>query len=77
MADAPGRNDPCPCGSGKKYKYCCGNEPPWYENRLFTGILIALAVVVGLVLIGTLFFGGGPPDCPPGQVWSEGHGHCH
>ena len=24
--DAPkvGRNDPCPCGSGKKYKKCCG-----------------------------------------------------
>lgn len=21
---APGRNDPCPCGSGKKYKKCCG-----------------------------------------------------
>ena len=20
----PGRNDPCPCGSGKKFKYCCG-----------------------------------------------------
>jgi preprotein translocase subunit SecA len=19
-----GRNDPCPCGSGKKYKVCCG-----------------------------------------------------
>lgn len=19
-----GRNDPCPCGSGKKYKFCCG-----------------------------------------------------
>jgi preprotein translocase subunit SecA len=19
-----GRNDPCPCGSGKKYKRCCG-----------------------------------------------------
>jgi uncharacterized protein YecA (UPF0149 family) len=19
-----GRNDPCPCGSGKKYKYCHG-----------------------------------------------------
>ena len=18
-----GRNDPCPCGSGKKYKHCC------------------------------------------------------
>ena len=25
-----GRNDPCPCGSGKKYKYCCGKtaQPP-------------------------------------------------
>ena len=20
----PGRNDPCPCGSGKKFKKCCG-----------------------------------------------------
>jgi len=19
-----GRNDPCPCGSGKKFKSCCG-----------------------------------------------------
>lgn len=23
-ADFPGRNSPCPCGSGKKYKHCCG-----------------------------------------------------
>ena len=22
-----GRNDPCPCGSGKKYKACCGQNP--------------------------------------------------
>ncbi|MGM0499582.1 MAG: preprotein translocase subunit SecA [Bacillota bacterium] len=22
--EEPGRNDPCPCGSGKKYKKCCG-----------------------------------------------------
>ncbi|HDZ20727.1 MAG TPA: hypothetical protein ENH80_11455 [Phycisphaerae bacterium] len=21
-----GRNEPCPCGSGKKYKKCCGKE---------------------------------------------------
>jgi len=21
-----GRNDPCPCGSGKKYKHCCMNK---------------------------------------------------
>ena len=24
MATKPGRNDPCPCGSGKKFKKCCG-----------------------------------------------------
>jgi tetratricopeptide (TPR) repeat protein len=23
----PGRNDACPCGSGKKYKRCCGSQP--------------------------------------------------
>ncbi len=23
-AEKVGRNDPCPCGSGKKYKHCCG-----------------------------------------------------
>jgi uncharacterized protein len=23
MGDKPGRNDPCPCGSGKKFKQCC------------------------------------------------------
>ena len=22
----PGRNDLCPCGSGKKYKHCCGKN---------------------------------------------------
>ncbi|WP_342211655.1 SEC-C metal-binding domain-containing protein [Neomesorhizobium albiziae] len=21
-----GRNDPCPCGSGKKFKKCCGGD---------------------------------------------------
>ena len=25
-AEKVGRNDPCPCGSGKKYKQCCGKE---------------------------------------------------
>jgi len=25
-AKKTGRNDPCPCGSGQKYKHCCGNK---------------------------------------------------
>jgi uncharacterized protein YecA (UPF0149 family) len=23
----PNRNDPCPCGSGKKFKNCCAGSP--------------------------------------------------
>lgn len=26
MSEKIGRNDPCPCGSGKKYKHCCGGK---------------------------------------------------
>jgi len=26
VAQKIGRNDPCPCGSGKKYKKCCGKN---------------------------------------------------
>ena len=34
-----GRNDPCPCGSGKKYKHCClGKFPPENTNP-FRGAL--------------------------------------
>lgn len=29
MVKKVGRNQPCPCGSGKKYKYCCG----MYDDR--------------------------------------------
>ncbi|MBN2285933.1 MAG: SEC-C domain-containing protein [Tissierellales bacterium] len=27
-----GRNDPCPCGSGKKFKKCCMNNPEKLQN---------------------------------------------
>lgn len=29
-----GRNDPCPCGSGKKYKQCCLSAPATLSSRL-------------------------------------------
>lgn len=28
-----GRNDPCPCGSGKKYKNCCKNSRKFEGTR--------------------------------------------
>jgi hypothetical protein len=29
----PGKNAPCPCGSGKKYKNCCLVKPPGHQSR--------------------------------------------
>ena len=29
--DKVGRNDPCPCGSGKKFKNCCMSKKNWDE----------------------------------------------
>jgi preprotein translocase subunit SecA len=26
VGEKVGRNDPCPCGSGKKYKHCHGRD---------------------------------------------------
>lgn len=60
QADSPnaGRNDPCPCGSGKKFKRCCEGRT-WTHNQSgerkrfinpFTVML--LIVVVGAVAIG-------------------------
>ncbi len=30
--ESSGRNAPCPCGSGKKYKNCCGKEAPSQDS---------------------------------------------
>ena len=32
--ERPGRNDPCACGSGRKFKKCCGVLPPGASNRV-------------------------------------------
>lgn len=35
MSEKIGRNDPCPCGSGKKYKQCCLKAPTGNKKRKF------------------------------------------
>lgn len=44
MAEKIGRNDPCPCGSGKKYKACClltQKPSPSFGKRKFTAKVIS------------------------------------
>ncbi len=44
----PGRNKACPCGSGKKYKHCCGREPaPSVLPTLHPNEIGALVALVG------------------------------
>jgi hypothetical protein len=32
-----GRNEPCPCGSGRKFKKCCWIDLPPNDNNLTHG----------------------------------------
>ena len=34
-----GRNDTCPCGSGKKYKYCCESKK---DSSRMSSVMLAL-----------------------------------
>ncbi len=45
MAREPGRNEPCPCGSGRKYKHCClraidASDFLWRQMRAAEGRLV-------------------------------------
>jgi hypothetical protein len=44
-----------------------------------TPTIVFVAVIVLIILVGALasVFSGGVPSCPPGQVWSDAHNHCH
>ena len=77
-----GRNEPCPCGSGKKHKHCCAGKAKRTPQSIWTSVL------VGLVLLGGLFFAGvtlfqddsaasETEGVTNGRVWSEEHGHWH
>jgi hypothetical protein len=76
-----GRNEPCPCGSGKKYKHCClGKETAtsWTQKALIA--IIAVILLGGLFAVFASFRAGdqGVGQSPgAGKVWSEEHQHWH
>lgn len=88
---AVGRNDPCPCGSGLKYKNCCWKKSiqgRWLggSHRLFLSLGAVIVVLASASWMWRSLSspGGAPPGAPagrgpapPGQVWSEEHGHYH
>lgn len=78
MPDKPNRNEPCHCGSGKKYKNCHMKKDQSGISSKTGMIGIAVVLILGFVLIGIALFGDdAQQDCPPGTTWSAEHGHCH
>lgn len=61
MDRAPGRNDPCPCGSGRKYKHCClkANDTTdflWRQVRSAEGRLVPALFNLAVAEYGAPFF---------------------
>jgi hypothetical protein len=77
-ANKAGRNDACPCGSGKKFKRCC--EPKQHSQRGSRAlVVVVLAVIVGALGAAIVSFSNdrGYAAAAPGRVWSQEHGHYH
>lgn len=78
MADTPGRNDPCRCGSGKKYKNCCLEKDQSKITSKLGVVGLLLVVVLGVwLLVANFSSSGSAQNCPAGTTWSEAHSHCH
>jgi hypothetical protein len=69
-----GRNDPCPCGSGKKYKHCHEADAGTLTPRQKLGLVIVAAVAIGGLLLAIT---NREDEAPPTGVWSAEHGHYH
>ena len=69
---AIGRNQPCPCGSGKKYKHCCALAPQKGSmvNRVVLS-LIGLMLLTGAIFMLTSLDDLGEDNAGPRRVWSE------
>jgi hypothetical protein len=72
----PGRNEPCSCGSGKKYKHCCEHKTRALPPALRL-LIIALALAVAVAILVSVFDNHGSETAGPGRVWSPEHGHYH
>ncbi len=75
---AVGRNAPCPCGSGKKYKRCCANKGDKMSLSMRLAITaVGISLLGGLILILTQLDDIELGVAPAEQVWSPEHGHWH
>ena len=69
-----GRNDQCPCGSGKKFKRCCEAKTPAARSSrvlmIAVGVAVVAAVAAGIASFSTERTGAT-------GVWDPVHQHYH
>lgn len=73
-----GRNAPCHCGSGKKYKFChARKEAQGKGDWSKIGMVVAAAVLVLVVAVFVTSVIDADGAGADGRVWSAEHGHWH
>jgi hypothetical protein len=71
-----GRNDLCPCGSGRKFKRCCEATQARQKGSRFLVVAVGAIVVTALVAI-LMSVMGEKSAAGPRKVWDPAHGHYH
>lgn len=88
-----GRNETCPCGSGKKFKVCCEGKATRGLSRGAILLFVTIGVIAAVGLFAAMRDEPRPAPlpastastprpqpsgaAPPGKVWSVEHGHWH
>ncbi|MFP6625580.1 MAG: SEC-C metal-binding domain-containing protein [Deltaproteobacteria bacterium] len=79
-----GRNDPCPCGSGKKYKQCCQLKRGLrsdFTDSMAKGLFYMIGPIIVIIITVMVFSALRGDDRDSGdvgaRVWSADHGHWH
>jgi len=70
-----GRNDPCPCGSGKKYKLCHESKTTTTRSSRVLMVVVGAAVLAAIAA-GVASFTA-DRSAVGVRVWDPVHGHFH
>jgi hypothetical protein len=68
-----GRNEPCRCGSGKKYKHCCalkGEKTP-LGTRLMVSVVALMLLIGAIVMLRSIDNLDDEPTAPRGSILSR------
>ena len=73
-----GRNDLCPCGSGRKYKRCCliSGKKSSLGNRVLLSV-VTIILLGGVIVFLTNLDDFSHSEGGPTRVWSAENGHWH